>query len=519
MAPISSRGRGVALAVFLLAFVYLAWGAAAPGLATAWVDPVSRIQAQDETVYGSIALNMARGDSGWLTPEFAGRLALFKPPLHYWFSAIAATLFGESPFALRLTSLLAGAGTVTVVFFWLWRGSSLLAAFTGAILLISSHLFFVLSRTGLLDSLLTFETILAAYVLWRDPRLEQRTTPWIFGAATGAALMTKGAAGLFGWLALAVLVIALKERRAWSQIALAVGVAVAIALPWHVYQLATHPHWFWAEYVLTEHLEWGLKAPGQTSDEWQPLFYLTRLFRLDPVLVGLALLALVRTRPKVPLTFAAVIAVAMLVYQYRNATYLMPLYPLLAIIAADAIPEKLAKPAVVVAIGLFVAKMAMSTSTWGLPFEPETTNLSYAQLEGYAESHRPNDLFVVEPDDQFYSQTLRLSKVRYVYLTPEPSKNRLPIDFHYLGIQVTATEFERLPALIPTFLEHLRSFDLDSTRPIATVILATREQEIMDLIANHPEADFYLPAGFAASGGRPARVGVERLFVLAESKK
>ena len=107
-----------AAAVFLGSLAILATGAGSSGLATAWVDPVAKIQAQDEAVYASISLRMASTNQ-WLTPKFLGRLALFKPPLFYWLSGSSAKLFGPTAFALRVPSLLAGAGTVTIVFLWL----------------------------------------------------------------------------------------------------------------------------------------------------------------------------------------------------------------------------------------------------------------------------------------------------------------------------------------------------------------------------------------------------------------
>ena len=48
-------------AVFVVAALFLGWRGGEAGLATGWVDPVARIQAQDEAVYASTALGMARG--------------------------------------------------------------------------------------------------------------------------------------------------------------------------------------------------------------------------------------------------------------------------------------------------------------------------------------------------------------------------------------------------------------------------------------------------------------------------
>jgi hypothetical protein len=58
--------------------------------------------------------------------------------------------------------------------------------------------------------------------------------------------------------------------------------AAAVILPWHIYQLATHPRWFWAEYIQGEIFFWGAGAPPQTSTENHAWFYLRRMALTDP---------------------------------------------------------------------------------------------------------------------------------------------------------------------------------------------------------------------------------------------
>ena len=57
-----------------------------------------------------------------------------------------------------------------LVFAWVRATMPFVAALAAALLLLSSHLFFVLSRTGLTDSLLVLEITLAMYAFARDPR-------------------------------------------------------------------------------------------------------------------------------------------------------------------------------------------------------------------------------------------------------------------------------------------------------------------------------------------------------------
>jgi 4-amino-4-deoxy-L-arabinose transferase-like glycosyltransferase len=534
--------RAAALsAVFLSSFAILSVGAASSGLATAWVDPVARIQAQDEAVYAATSLTIAhRGD--WLTPRFLGRYALYKPPLLYWLSAASALALGDNAFALRLPSLLSGAGSVTLVFAWVWMGASLANALTGTLLALSSHLFFVLSRVAMMDALLTFCILLAMSALARDPALRSSSRLWTFALACGAAMLVKGVAGVIPLLAAGLMWSVSSERPGWRRAAWAVGIAAAVAGTWHFYQLFVHPKWFWAEYVRSEILAWGLAPPQQTTGESQVWFYLRRLWWLDPALfcgVGLLgcrrLLAGVGAGPKTggdrrPLphgrgsawfpvreflsqphvALIVAVAIAVLMFQYRNAAYLMPMYPAMAVVVGLGIPARWKWAALAAAVAMFAFKGALPGTTWGLPFKPEFVNPSYKILAGHAATHRANDLILVDPDDEFYSATLPFRRVRYLFLDPAHGARPKPaLDFEYLGITVSSTDFAQLEQRKPEFERRLREFGLNSADPIATGILAGTEAEIAATLTMHPEADFFVPARWASLDGGAHEVGPE----------
>ena len=93
--------RRALCAVALLALACLLVRAVRVGLAGDYIDPISKITAQDEALYAHSAISMARhGD--WLTPHFMGRFALYKPPLLIWGAAISTRILGVSRLALRL---------------------------------------------------------------------------------------------------------------------------------------------------------------------------------------------------------------------------------------------------------------------------------------------------------------------------------------------------------------------------------------------------------------------------------
>jgi hypothetical protein len=494
--------RAAISGVFLASLVVLGWNAGSPGLATMYVDPVAKIQSQDESYYGSISFEMAaRGD--WLTPRFLERYALVKPPLLYWLQAVAIKGLGRSPgeraIALRWPSILAGAATMTLVFAWLLaENAPLAAAAAGAIFLLSSHLFFVLSRIGLTDALLTFETAAAMFALARDPRLASRASLWTFGLASGAAILTKGIAGLFSLLALAVFCVISRERPAWRRLAAAVAIIAAVAAPWHLYQLFRNTRWFWAEYVLTEVVGNSVGKPDQTTQESQIVYYLKRLIALDAPLLAAALVALTRRRPRVLLAWIAVVLAAALSFEYRNTSYLLPIFPAMALLVGGALPKERAKWALVLAVALFAAKALAPAQTWGLPFNADSTIAAEPVLDRYAALKRGNELILGDPNDGFYSADLDLPRVRYLYLDPSTERRRYPLDLEYLGVLVTAADFARLPELRPQFAQRLRDWGLESGDPLATTIVAPTLDQIQALVHDHPGSDFLLPVDWAA---------------------
>jgi hypothetical protein len=480
-------------AVFCASLLFLGYGAGRAGIATAYVDPVAKIQAQDEATYAASSLRMATyGD--WMTPRFLGRYALYKPPVLYWLTAPAIKILGRRALALRAPSILASAATVTLVFAWLSTTMPLEAALAGACLLLSSHLFFVLSRVGIMDALLTFWTAAAMYALVRDPRLESGAALLGFGFASGAAIMTKALAGLYPLLILALFCLLSKERPRVVRLAQVVAVTAAVSLPWHLWQLYEHRRWFWTEYVLNEQVTLGLSPRFQMTQESQVQYYWKRLIATDPLLLAASLVALWSVRSRILIAWIVIALGCPLVFQHRNTSYLMPALPAMALLAASAIPRRSGRIVLTLAVALLIGKVFAGSETWGVPYRPESVNPSLRALDAYAARHRGNDLILIEPDDQFYAADLDMPQVRYAYLDPRTVRPKFPLDYDYLGISVTEPDFERMAELKPVFAQRLREWNLDSTEPIATVIVAQSKAEMEALIRSHPESDFYVPA-------------------------
>ena len=465
--------RRALFAVALLALACLLMRAARVGLAGDYIDPISKITAQDEALYSHSAIAMAR-DGDWLTPRFMGRYALYKPPLLIW---AAGTLrqtsreFRDSrcdcPVAI-LSALALG-----LIFLWAaelagWQAGPWPARCCSPI-----TFGITLSTLCLTDGLLLAFYIAAFYALFCDPWLESRAALWGFSGAVAAAILTKGIAGILPLAVLGLYWLAARrqERPTFLRVCLAAALALALAAPWFLYQFAVHSRWFWTEHIAVEILGYGAGAPPQTSRENQALFYLMRLAATDPLLLAAAVVAIpafladLRRRAGAPVLLAAWIVVmlaAVLGWQYRNASYLLPLVPALALLTAGWSPfgtPRYAPWMVVVLAAAFLIKASAPELPWGLNYRAGTVQPAAPVLSAYCAQARGNPLIVVDLADDLYASVLPLPRLRYATVVPvaEPA-GPYGMPFAEMGITVTVDQFNDLARYEPVFRERLQEW-------------------------------------------------------------
>ncbi len=456
--------RRALCAVALLALACLLVRAARVGLAGDYIDPISKITTQDEALYSHSAIAMAR-DGDWLTPRFMGRYALYKPPLLVWIAGVSSKLLGVSRLSLRLPIAILSALALGLIFLWAGELAGWQAGAVAGALLLSNHLWHTMAALCMTDGLLLAFYIAAFYALFCDPWLESRAALLGFSAAVAAAILTKGIAGILPLAVLGVywLCARRQERPPFGRVCLAAALAVGFAAPWFLYQYVVHPRWFWTEHIAVEILGFGAGAPPQTSRENQALFYLMRLAVTDPLLLAAAtvpipaFLADLRRRGSAPVLLAAwmgVMLTAVLGWQYRNAAYLLPLVPALALLAA----------------------------AWG-PF----------RTRRYA----PWMLIILDVTDDLYAAALPLARLRYATVVPVATPaGPYNMPFAEMGITVTVDQFNHAARYTPAFRAQLREWSLDSGAPIGTLITARTGEDLAALIGAHPDSDFLIPGAY-----------------------
>jgi hypothetical protein len=520
-----------ALCLFFVFAALLGIGMTKSGIAEAFSDPVSGIRAQDESEYANSALRMTT-QGGWMTPRFMGRYLLIKPPLLVWLAALSLKLLGISLLAFRLPVLVVSAGTTLLLFCWSEKAHSLWAAAATGLLLVSNPLWHALSRIGYTDLLLAAAISAAMFTVWRDPELSRSWSVPAFAGAVSAGVMAKNVAGLLPVLILALFYL-LTRRRPTSVLWKVCGLVLLLVAPWHIYQVWTHGRWFWADYVQIQLLGFGLHPPVQFLEGAIP-FYLKRLFLTDPVLSILALAALPllirsvrerKTEAALLLSWMLVIGAALFAFQYRNLPYLCELIPPLSLAAAGYSPLALGrsqKVLVGVLAAAFCAKVTLSGPAWALSYGAPVPLPSAEGLRWYAGLSRSNELIAVNSDDEFSASVLPLVKVRYGFIDQTGTVLRYAPHYGFLGITVSAAQFDELDKWEPQFRERLLQWGLDSVEPVATTIVANSAAEVVRMIAAHPRSDFYLPANLwseieptAQTGHRIAPLPSGRFFLLA----
>lgn len=495
-------------AVALIAATSLGFGIRSEGIASGIVDPILHAGAQDEAVYGHAAARMVRtGD--WMTPIFLERFMLNKPPLLLWAGAASMRLFGINPLALRLPVLGSGVLCCVLVYWWGRRTRSIAAGLAAVALLLGTPLFHAMNRIFMTDALLTLFVVAAMFLAAADPRWEWRATAIAFGALSGAAVMTKSAAGLFPLLMIAVywLLAGSKDRPPLRNLLTACAVAAIVTAPWHIYQFMVHRDWFMAEYVQFQLLGSGVTAPSRYTEDSNFWFYLRTLLRTDPILLGLWLTSLPwvvlawkkaeKTQVRLLTAWFLVSVLALGVFGTRAAYYLLPFLPVLVIMTVEFSPLLRGRLAWIVCAALTVIFAA------GADYKPSTVPASGA-LDSYARLRRTNELLIVSIDDEFYASVLDLPKVRYVYLTPlDPTKTS---EFFYrLGMILTGDEFCSLPRLLPVYEQRLRDWKLPpSLHPEATLIDSGAVSELPRLIQCSPDRDFLIPESLRTIAGNAA---------------
>ena len=225
----------------------------------------------DEGRYAEVAREMViSGD--WITPRLDGFNFFDKPPLHYWASAAAYSLFGAHPWSARLWCALTGLLAIVGIG---WAGARLFGRETGgyaAAILGSSLLFVFAAHINTLDVGVTaflavgMSCFLVAQFDSRALHLRTRLNVLMW-TALALAVLSKGLIGVvLPGLTLGIYMLWQRDWGVLRRLSLLPGALVILLLcaPWFVLICHLHPEFF-DYFFIREHFTRFLEAVDERS--------------------------------------------------------------------------------------------------------------------------------------------------------------------------------------------------------------------------------------------------------------
>jgi 4-amino-4-deoxy-L-arabinose transferase-like glycosyltransferase len=343
--------------LWLLGLVALVVLAAGLGLRQPWPA--------DEPRFALVGYDMARhGD--WFFPRVAGELYPDKPPVFMWLIGLFYLVTGSLEVAFLLPSLLAGLGTLWLV--WdlarrLWHPRIALAA---AGLLLCTLQFALQARTAQIDALVTFFITLGLYGILRHALLGPAWGWFALGGfAAGIGVITKGVGftalfvllpwGYAAWRGWPRVQPASDARLVLAPLALLAAVALWLVPMLLAVEQANDPAYAaYRDNILHKQTaERYAAAWHHHNPAWYylveviPFFWLP-LALLLPWLVPAWWRRLRRrdARLLLPLGFALLTLLFFSASPGKRGVYILPLLPMVALAAAPLLPALLRRPGV-----------------------------------------------------------------------------------------------------------------------------------------------------------------------------
>jgi 4-amino-4-deoxy-L-arabinose transferase-like glycosyltransferase len=310
-------------------------------------DGIFGLTNPDEVFYSCTAKEMAVHQS-WMTPYLFDQPQFEKPILLYWLLRIGRLVWGDSAFAYRFfPAVFAALGVFGV--YWLGRTifGSEKKALMASLVLMSASLYVAMGRTVFTDMIFTvfialslaafFQAFVNPAIRWGIP---------LSGLFAGLAVLTKGPLGFAIPAATVLVFLALRGQLKFlvrRDTLWGILVLLLVAGPWYGWIIWKYGTGFTHEFFYNDHWRRLIEAEHKSNDHW--FFYpMSILGGMAPwcVYAGGALVVALKNfrREQNPgrtflLAWVFVTFVVFQVAHSKLASYVLPLFPALALLCAD----------------------------------------------------------------------------------------------------------------------------------------------------------------------------------------
>ena len=299
----------------------------------------------DEGRYAEIPREMAAtGD--WLTPRFDGLKYFEKPPLQYWATATAYSIFGVTEWTSRLWTVGLSFACLPMVFGWARRLYGTRAGLAAVVALAVSPYFAIVGHLDLLDGGFAFWLTAAVFAFAlaqssAEGSGEERRWMLLAWLAAALAILSKGiVVGVLTGASLIVYSVVERDLRPWKRLHVAWGLPLflVVAVPWFVAVSVRNPD-FPEFFFIHEHFARFLTTVHQRVEPW---WFFLPLLLLGVLPWGFSIVpAALRawrdagpTQQFKPLRFLLIFSVFTVVFFSASgsklAPYIQPVFPPLA---------------------------------------------------------------------------------------------------------------------------------------------------------------------------------------------
>lgn len=326
----------------------------------------------DEPVYAETPKEMVQFNE-FLSPRIFGEYWYDKPPLYYWLVAGAGKVFGMGEFAARFPSAVLGVAGVLALYLFGRELFNKRAGLAGALILATSLEYVYLGKAAVTDMTLTFCLTLALLGFITKRYLLM----YVF---IGLATITKGPVGFLfpGAIILLYLVLAGRIRQVTEiKLPAGIGIFALIGLPWYWFMYSVHGSAFIDTFLGFHNVTRFTSPEHPELVVWYyfiPVLILG-FFPWTAILVQSVWASLQRSSQDDNRTlmflniWAAFIFLFFSICQTKLVSYILPLYPPLALIVGwyidrvwDIRAKMLAWPVLLVVLSvLFAAGLVVGT--------------------------------------------------------------------------------------------------------------------------------------------------------------
>ncbi len=295
----------------------------------------------DEAVYANISANILK-TGNWLVMHQGQAPWFDKPPFYMWCTAFFYKMFGINEFSVRLTSALFGIATILLVYIFVKKIVNQRAALLAALLLLAAPHYLRYAKMGMMDVTLTFFITLIVYLFW----VGQERASYLFwsGITLLFAYLTKGFAAIAGPVIIFLYCLFSGNLKLLIKREFIIGISISAAsiFAWHLAQYilggpnAINSYFGFhlfkrATTTLDGHaggLNFYQKVIFNKNKPWGIIYYPSLLY---------VLWVAVKRKDNRSILFsiwAVTVFVICTIVKTKLHWYIMPIYPVLAIVSA-----------------------------------------------------------------------------------------------------------------------------------------------------------------------------------------